>query len=265
LKTEKKARMNESVIDIRNAVVAYHHASVLRDVSFQARAGEFTGIIGPNGAGKTTLLTVINGLTRLASGSARVLGQPVHPRTAYRLRRRIGHVAQAEAIDPRLPITVRESVLTGVTGRLGLLRRPCAADRHLAEESLARVGAAHLADRPLGRLSGGEYQRVAIARVLAQQPDIFLFDEPAASIDPRAQEDILAFIQHLHRRNGAAMLYVTHDLSALPASCERLVLMKEGRIWREGPREAMLDAALLEELYEGRPAGLAALGGMAWT
>ena len=109
----------------------------------------------------------------------------------------------------------------------------------------------HLADRPIGHLSGGEYQRAAIARVLVQDPDIFLFDEPTAAIDPRAQHTILELIQQIHARRKKTCLYVTHELATLPDACERLILMKGGRIWRDGPRDAMLDPELLEILYDG--------------
>ena len=114
---------------------------------------------------------------------------------------------------------------------------------------LDRVGVAHLAERPIGHLSGGEYQRVALARALLQQPDIYLFDEPTASIDPKAQTDILRLVQELHREERATVIYVTHELGTLPEACSRLALMKDGRIWREGPRAEMLSPEVLGPLY----------------
>jgi len=239
------------VIQIEDGVVSYRANVALHGVSLQVREGEFLGIIGPNGAGKTTLLTVVNGLARLVRGHVRVLGVEPCRRGAHRLRTRVGYVAQVKSVDPRLPISVRETVMVGAYGRLGWFRRPGRRHWRQADEALEQVGVAHLAHRPLGQLSGGEFQRVAIARVLAQQPDVFLFDEPTASIDPQAQEDILELIQHIHRQNHATMLYVTHDLATLPKACERLVLMKHGRIWREGPADQMLDERLLKALYNG--------------
>ena len=243
--------MNKFLIDIQDAVVTYREDVALQGVSLQVQCGEFVGVIGPNGAGKTTLLTVINGLGRLEAGRARVLGIEPHRGQGHRLRKRIGYVAQVEPIDPRLPITVAETVLTGCYGRLGWLRKPHTAERGRAEEALASVGVAHLRNRPIGHLSGGEYQRVAIARALVQDPVLFLFDEPTASIDPRAQRDILDLIQRIHAERGTTALYVTHDLANIPAACDRLVLMKDGGIWREGPRDAMLDPTLLHALYGG--------------
>lgn len=239
----------ETVVAVEEAVVAHRTGLALQGVSFHVRRGEFVGIIGPNGAGKTTLLTLINGLGRLSSGQVRVLGRCPFGREGHRVRRRVGYVAQVERLDPRLPIRVRETVLAGCYGRRGWLRRPAREDYRWMEEVLARVGVGHLAERPIGHLSGGEYQRVALARVLLQQPDIYLFDEPTASIDPRAQADILRLVQELHREERATVIYVTHELGTLPEACSRLALMKDGRIWREGPRTEMLRAEVLEPLY----------------
>ena len=239
------------VIRIDEAVVAYREDTALEGVSLAVARGEFVGIIGPNGAGKTTLLTLVNGLGRLVHGRVRVLGLDPYNGDGRRVRRRAGYVAQVERIDPRLPISVRDTVMTGLYGKLGWFRRPGRPQRRLVEDVLERVGIAHLARRPIGQLSGGEYQRAAIARALVQEPDVFLFDEPTASIDPQAQTDILDLVQDIHRQTGATTLYVTHDLATLPHSCERLVLMKAGRIWRDGPRGEMLDEAMLEGLYGG--------------
>lgn len=243
--------MSEAVIRVDNATVARGGETALAAVSLEVYPNEFVGIIGPNGAGKTTLLTLLNGLCPLSGGTVAILGMHPHGRDAHRVRRRVAYVPQATRIDPRLPIKVRETVLAGCYGRLGWLRRPSAAERREALDTLDWVGAGHLAERPLGQLSGGEFQRVAIARALMQRPDVFLFDEPTASIDPRAQRDVLELIQHIHDTHHTTALYVTHELATLPQSCDRLLLMKDGRIWREGAPRDMLVDALLEELYEG--------------
>lgn len=242
--------MSNALVDIRGVSVLRHHRQVLQDITLRVEPGEFVGIIGPNGAGKTTLLMLINGMIRAAGGNVETLGVRLPIRSAYRLRRRIGYVAQVENVDPRLPMTVNETVLLGAAGRLGWFRKPEEALRRKVVEAMEQTGILRMADRPIGQLSGGEYQRTAIARVLVQQPDLFLFDEPTASIDPRAQKEILRIIQEMHFESGATALYVTHDLHTLPEQCTRLVLMKGGRIWREGSREAMLEPDLLEALYD---------------
>jgi len=165
------------------------------------------------------------------------------------LRRRIGYVAQVENIDPRLPINVRETVMVGSYGRLGLFRRPTRPQWENVDRVLDMVGITHLARRPIGHLSGGEYQRAAIARALVQQPEIFLLDEPTASIDPQAQREILSLIQLIHKEYHMTTLFVTHDLRQLPSVCQHLILMKEGRIWQQGDPKAMLKREILSQLY----------------
>ena len=241
--------MNDIVITIQDAVVSYREDVALQGVSLEVRKGEFIGIIGPNGAGKTTLLTVINGLGKLVYGQARALGMPVNRENGIKLRKRIGYVAQVENIDPRLPISVRETVMVGCYGRLGFFHHPSKVHQENVNRVLDLVGMAHLSDRPIGHLSGGEYQRVAIARSLVQQPEILLLDEPTASIDPKAQMEILRLIQLIHRQYNITTLFVTHDLRTLPSICHRVILMKQGKIWRQGPPSLMLKEETLSQLY----------------
>jgi len=241
--------MDNTVIRIQDAVVSYREDVALQGVSLEVKKGEFIGIIGPNGAGKTTLLTIVNGLGKLVHGQAWVLGSRLNGRNRVNLRKRIGYVAQVERIDPRLPINVRETVMVGCYGRLGLFRRPTRAQQETVDEVLEMVGIAHLSERPIGHLSGGEYQRAAIARALVQQPELFLLDEPTASIDQKAQREILSLIQLVHREYHTTTLFVTHDLATLPAICQRLILMKDGRIWQQGSPQSMLREEVLTQLY----------------
>jgi ABC-type Mn2+/Zn2+ transport system ATPase subunit len=241
--------MDNTVIKIQDAVVSYREDVALQGVSLEVRKGEFIGIIGPNGAGKTTLLTVINGLGKLVHGQAWVLGSRLNGRNSINLRKRIGYVAQVENIDPRLPINVRETVMVGCYGRLGLCHRPTRAQWETVDKVLEMVSMAHLSQRPIGHLSGGEYQKAAIARALVQQPEIFLLDEPTASIDQKAQREILSLIQLIHREYHTTTLFVTHELRTLPSICQRLILMKDGKIWQQGSPESMLREEVLSQLY----------------
>jgi len=241
---------DEVVVEIEDAVVSYREDVALRGVSLRVRRGEFVGIIGPNGAGKTTLLTLINGLGKLLQGRVRVLGYPLSRDNARWIRTRVGYVAQVQNIDPRMPINVREVVMIGRYGRLGLLRRPSRADWAIVERMIELVGMSHLADRPIGHLSGGEQQRVAIARALAQEPDIFLLDEPTANLDWRAQREILELVKRIHTIRELTTLFVTHDLNTLPRACDRVVLMKDGLIRGEGRPEEVLREDVLSELYD---------------
>jgi ABC-type Mn2+/Zn2+ transport system ATPase subunit len=242
--------MADVVIDIRDAAVSYREDIALRGVSLQVRAGEFVGIIGPNGAGKTTILTVVNGLGKLLSGSVRVLGTSLPGANGHSLRRKVGYVAQAENIDPRMPMDVREVVMVGRYGLLGLFRRPGPRDWRIVDEALEMVGMTHLARRPIGHLSGGEQQRVAIARCLSQEPELFLLDEPTAALDWKAQSEILELVKEIHNVRQLTTLFVTHDLDALPHTCDRVVLMKDGLIAGDGPPEKMVSPESLSRLYD---------------
>ncbi len=242
--------MDTTVIDIDNAVVSYREDVALRGVSLRVKSGEFVGVIGPNGAGKTTLLTIVNGLGKLVHGSVRVLGYQITPGNGHSLRKRVGYVAQVQSIDPRMPMSVREVAMIGRYGRLGLLKRPRRSDWETVDKMLELVGMAHLARRPIGHLSGGEQQRVAIARCLAQEPELFLLDEPTASLDWRAKTEVLELVKLIHNSRRLTTLFVTHDLSCLPLACDRVVLMKDGLIWVEGSPKELLTDDTLSRLYD---------------
>ncbi|HUT67447.1 MAG TPA: ABC transporter ATP-binding protein [Dehalococcoidales bacterium] len=242
--------MDNELIVIDNAVVSYREDIALRGVSLKVSRGEFVGIIGPNGAGKTTLLTVVNGMGKLLDGKVWVLGDYLRPGNGHSLRKKVGYVPQVQNIDPRMPICVREVVMIGRYGILGLFKRPGRSDYEIVEEALELVGMSHLAERPIGHLSGGELQRVAIARALVQQPELFLLDEPTASLDWKAQSDILELVKMIHDTRSLTTLFVTHDLSCLPVTCDRVVLMKKGVIWGEGSPDELLTNNNLSLLYD---------------
>jgi ABC-type Mn2+/Zn2+ transport system ATPase subunit len=241
--------MDNAVIEIKDATVAYRNNVALESISLTVYPGEFIGIIGPNGAGKTTLLTLVNGLLKAVKGSVCVFGMDIKNQNRNALRKRVGYVAQAAGIDPRTPMSVRDVVMTGRYGRLGLLHRPGKYDAQLVGEMLGFVGMKELAERPIGHLSGGEKGRAAIARCLAQEPEILLLDEPTASLDWPARTGILELIKQIHDTRHLTTLFVTHDLSSLPAACTRVLLMKNGRIIADGAPGAVLTDENLGELY----------------
>ena len=241
--------MGTTVIKIEDAVVSYREDVALRGVSLEVESGEFVGIIGPNGAGKTTLLTVVNGLGKLLSGRVWVLGNFLTPGNGHSLRKKVGYVAQVENIDPRMPMNVREVVMIGRYGVLGLFKSPGKHDWEIVDGMLELVGMTHLARRPIGHLSGGEQQRVAIARCLAQEPKLFLLDEPTASLDWKAQAEILELVKQIHHSRNLTTLFVTHDLDALPHTCDRVVLMKDGLILGDGTPDQLISTDSLSRLY----------------
>jgi ABC-type cobalamin/Fe3+-siderophores transport system ATPase subunit len=227
-------------IELVDVTVRYRQHVALRNVSLKVAAGEFVGIVGPNGAGKTTLLTLLNGLNRPSSGTVRVLGIDMLAGNASAARKKAGYVAQLENIDPLMPMSVRDVVMIGRYGTLGLLKRPGKDDWRIVDECLKLVGVSHLAARPIGQISGGEQQRVAIARCLAQEPQLMLLDEPTASLDWNARHEIMDLVRKVHDARGLTTLLITHHLSTVPETCDRVVMMKDGAIIAEGKPDKLL-------------------------
>ncbi|MGQ9678657.1 MAG: metal ABC transporter ATP-binding protein [bacterium] len=222
--------MTPPAIVIKDTTVSYYEHIALRNISLQVNPGEFLGIIGPNGAGKTTLLTVVNGLGRLHSGAVYLFGEKLTPKNIRRWRSLIGYVPQQLRIDPRVPFDTWEAVLLGVYGKLGVLRSIDEVSRRRTEELLNFFHITHLCNRPVGQLSGGEMQKVALARALLPTPRILLLDEPTANLDPPSVEEILNLLTTIYRQFNLTILMVTHQLEHLPPPCQRLVVMKDARI-----------------------------------
>ena len=236
------------IVEIKNVTVSYRENIALKKITLSINEGDFLAIIGPNGAGKTTLLTTINGLGKIVQGEVRVFGMRSTPTTLCRIRREIGYVPQGLSVDPRLPVSVHDVVMMGRTGKIGLFRHPGAEDYRIAEEVMELVKISELKDRPIGHLSSGEQQKVAIARALAQRPKIMLLDEPTANLDLKSQKNIVELIDKIYRKTNLTMVLVTHILNHLPCSCKKALLIKEGRIVWAGEKES-LNEELLSNLY----------------
>lgn len=186
--------------------VVYDKAPVLWDITFAVPKGSIVGILGPNGAGKSTLLTSILGLIKPKSGTVSFLGAD-----RDKMRDKIAYVSQRSSVDWDFPVTVFEVVLMGCYGKRGLFGRIRPEDRKLAAEALEAVGMTALADRQIGELSGGQQQKVFLARAIAQQAEIYFLDEPFAGIDLGSEQTIVALLQEL-RSQGKTIFVVHHDL-----------------------------------------------------
>jgi manganese/iron transport system ATP-binding protein len=197
---------------------------VLSGVDVEAAPGEFVSLVGENGAGKTTLLRVINGAVKPMQGKILVFGQDLFRHSApSTLRKDIGLVAQ-RSFSHRTPMRVEEAVLLGRYGKIGLLNRPGAVDREKAREAMDAVGILGLAKKIVQELSGGELQKVSLARALAQEPLLLLLDEPTTYLDGPSQSEIMKAIHGAHRKRGLTTLLVSHD--------DRLVASYSDKVYR---------------------------------
>lgn len=215
---------------------------VLEGVNIDVPRGTLVGLVGPNGSGKSTLLKVILGLLRPRRGEVRVFGEPID-----RVRRRVGYMPQVEAVDWSFPVAVRDVVMMGRYGRLGPFRQPGEADRAMVEEALRHMNLEALAGRQIGELSGGQQRRMLFARALAQEPDLFLLDEPMAGLDAASQHDILRHFEHL-RDAGKTLLVATHDLSCV-AACFDLAILLNRTVIAAGPPPAVFTRERLDEAF----------------
>ncbi len=232
-----------TALSIKDLAWQYRGRPILRDISFNVARGSFTTILGRNGSGKSTLLRCVAGLVPLPAGTVWVAGQDLSQTGVAARARLLGYLPQFHA--PVFPFPVREVVVTGRAGRVFLT--PSATDYQQAQEALAAVGIAHLADRPYTELSGGERQLVMIARILAQAPQIILLDEPLAHLDLCNQVHLLRLLQILASQ-GTTIVAVLHDPTLALSYGNQHIFLKDGRShWLPATRNGY--AAFLSDIY----------------
>jgi len=212
------------MLEVADLSVEYQGVPVLSHISFTLKQGSLAGLIGPNGAGKTTLLKAILNLVPLRSGCVTFSGQPISCQ-----RQRIAYVPQRSQIDWDYPITVKNVVLMARTVHAGWLRGYSKQSRQLVQQVLERLELAHLSDRPISQLSGGQQQRVFLARALAQQPDLFLLDEPFNGVDKKT-ESILSGVYQELKDAGKTILISCHAWAEALQTCDQLLLINNSLI-----------------------------------
>jgi manganese/zinc/iron transport system ATP- binding protein len=232
-------------LEIHDLTVSYQKKPVLWGVDIAVPAGQLVGIVGPNGAGKSTLIKACMGLLPVNSGWVKFFGEPL-ARTACR----VGYVPQRESVDWDFPVNVMDVVLMGRYGRIGLFRRPTAADREIARASLDKVGMLPFADRQISNLSGGQQQRVFLARALAQEAEIYFMDEPFAGVDASTEAAIITVLRELRDR-GRTLLVVHHDLTTARSYFDQLLLLNMNVV-AFGPTRDVFTTELLQRTYGGR-------------
>ena len=212
-----------ALVEISNLDFAYGTQPILQGVNLLVERGITLGLIGPNGGGKTTLLRLLLGLLEPSAGSVKIAG--LHPKQAIRRGDLIGYLPQNPRVPTQFPISVRQVVHLGLAGKTGMLHPYRRDDLAFADSLLARVGIADLADKPIGALSGGQLQRALIARALAPRPKLLLLDEPTTGIDRGGQQQFIESILALKAELDLTVVFVSHDLRAVSATCDRIACL----------------------------------------
>jgi len=220
--------------------VHYDGVPALEGISLSIKQEDFLGVIGPNGGGKTTLLKVLLGLIKPSQGKVTVLG-----RLPTQARKFVGYVPQHSLFDHEFPISVWDVVLTGRCGQRGIFKRYSSEDRQLALQALETVEMLDFKDRQIGKLSGGEQQRVFIARALATEPKLLLLDEPTASVDAPMMTEFYELLERLKHR--MAIVLVTHDISAVSIYVDKIACLNR-RLFYHDSKE--ITAEELEAAYQ---------------
>ena len=230
-------------VSSRSAGVRIGSNSILEDVSFDISPGNLVGVVGPNGAGKSTLLKALVGIIDLDEGYVLINGQPPH-----KARGQVSYVPQSESVNWSFPVSVRDVVAMGCTPRIAPFRFPSRKQRRLVDDALERVGLTDRAGDPLAELSGGQRERIFVARALAQQAEILLLDEAFSGADVTSQAELLAVLRELCHE-GKTVIMTTHDLAKLDETVD-LCICLNCHMCAFGPPEEALTPEVYREMYE---------------
>ena len=236
------------VLSCEQVSFSYGVAEVLSSISFSVSAGEIFGLLGPNGSGKSTLVRLMSGVRSPQTGRVTYASRDLRTYSREELARAIAVVPQETTIE--LPFSVLEVVLMGRSPYLGKFGFEGAHDLAVAQRAMEQTEVHGLATREVHALSGGERQRVILARALAQEPRVLLLDEPTAFLDIKHQVAVYDLIRQLSREQGLAVVAILHDLNLAALYCDRLALLKAGRVFCQGTPDQVLTYANVKAVYE---------------
>jgi iron complex transport system ATP-binding protein len=229
------------MIEVKNIAFSYGKHTVLKDISFTAEPGDCVSILGNNGVGKSTLVTCINKIRKPDHGSVLINGKSIFDMSRQELARNVAYVAQKNEMSQT---TVYDAILLG--------RKPYmtwgmnSADYALCDEMMERVGMTAFKLRNVNELSGGEAQKVMLARAFVQQPKLLLLDEPTSNLDPRNQYEMMKLVCQIAREQGITVLVVIHDLNLALRYCNRFLFIKDGEVYDYGDESVVTENALLD-------------------
>jgi len=217
--------MNE-VVSVRNINFYFDKKPVLKNISFNISHKDCVALIGPNGAGKTTLIKLLAGLLKPSKGKIELFGKEINSE----IKKQIGYIPQNISVDNFMPILVQDVLYMGFLAKNGMFKKYSKQDVSLVEEVAKKLDIFKLMQKPIYKISGGERQKVSIARVLLQNAKILLMDEPLANIDISYQKDILKIINDTHLNKNITSLIIVHNLHQIPSCCNKIMFVSEGEI-----------------------------------
>lgn len=217
-----------NLIDVKNLSFAYNNEYILEDLSFELNEGDFLAIIGENGSGKSTLIKILLKSLKKDSGTIKILGKDIENFKDYE---KIGYVPQVNDLSKvSFPITTREFIVMNLYKEFGPLKRPKKAQRDKVDIVLKTLGILDLKERPLRDLSGGQKQKVMIARALVSNPDIIILDEPTVGIDSKSKDEFLKLLSHLNKTHDKTILIISHEMEIVKKYVTRIVRIDNKRI-----------------------------------
>lgn len=235
-------------LEIRSLSSAYGEVKALTDVSLRVGSGEILAVIGPNGAGKSTLIRVISGILPATGGGVYWNGQKISTFSPAQRARRVAVVPQARQLGGAF--SVEQTVLLGRTAYLGIMGKAEKKDLEIVRWAMNKTGIEHLAERRLAEISGGEQQRVLLARALAQDTPVMLLDEPTNHLDLGYQISLLSLIQELVEKEHLAVILAMHDLNQVAGTADRVALLVDGKLRAEGSPQEVLTAENISAAYQ---------------
>lgn len=245
--------MKQNIVRLKDIETIYEGEKipVIKNIDLKIKSGEFVSIIGPNGAGKTTLLETINGILDYSNGKGYVFNKEIK-KNKNKIRKKIGYVIQNFELDPRAPFLCKDIVMTGKSGKIGLFRFPTKQDWEDIWKAMSMVGMIDFAQRPIGKVSGGEFQKILLARAIAQNPKLLLLDEPFSNLDYSSRRQMEILLNRLHEKEQKTILMVSHDLHTVPSKCNRVIVLDKGKILMDDKKEKILKSDIINRIFKNR-------------